>query len=57
MHTTCVATYNALVILIIERPTLLDDTGNLYQLCEIIELGLSGAKAEVFIHIRKYFFD
>ncbi|CAM4913980.1 unnamed protein product [Rotaria socialis] len=46
MHTTCVATYNTLVTVIIERPTLLDDPDNLYQLCEIIELGLSGTKDE-----------
>ena len=48
MHSTCVATYNALIILIIERPTLLDDYENLFKLCEIIELGISGEKAQVF---------
>jgi hypothetical protein len=53
MHSACVATYNALITLIIERPTLLDDYENLYKLCEIIELGISGGKAQVF---EKYFF-
>ncbi len=48
MHSTCVATYNALITLIIERPTLLDDFENLFKLCEIIELGISGEKAQVF---------
>jgi hypothetical protein len=47
MHSTCVATYNALITLIIERPTLLDDYENLFKLCEIIELGISGEKAQV----------
>lgn len=47
MHSTCVATYNTLIILIIERPVLLDDYENLYKLCEIIELGISGEKAQV----------
>jgi hypothetical protein len=47
MHSTCVATYNTLITLIIERPTLLDDHENLFQLCEVIELGISGEKAEV----------
>ncbi|CAF1114250.1 unnamed protein product, partial [Rotaria sordida] len=46
MHSTCVATYNTLITLIIERPTLLDDVENLFQLCEIIELGISGEKAQ-----------
>ncbi|CAF3528801.1 unnamed protein product [Adineta steineri] len=46
MHSTCVATYNTLITLIIERPTLLDDYENLYKLCEIIELGISGEKAQ-----------
>ncbi|CAF1075055.1 unnamed protein product [Adineta steineri] len=46
MHSTCVATYNTLITLIIERPTLLDDPENLYELCEIIELGISGEKAQ-----------
>ncbi|CAF4489489.1 unnamed protein product, partial [Rotaria sp. Silwood2] len=46
MHSTCVATYNTLITLIIERPTLLDDLENLFQLCEIIELGVSGEKAQ-----------
>ncbi|UJR09856.1 hypothetical protein I4U23_014078 [Adineta vaga] len=46
MHSTCVATYNTLVTLIIERPTLLDDPENLFELCEIIELGISGEKAQ-----------
>lgn len=46
MHSTCVATYNTLITLIIERPTLLDDLENLYELCEIIELGISGSKAQ-----------
>ncbi|CAF0874456.1 unnamed protein product [Adineta ricciae] len=46
MHSTCVATYNTLITLIIERPTLLDDPDNLFQLCEIIELGISGEKAQ-----------
>ena len=50
MHSTCVATYNALIILIIERPTLLDDSENLFKLCEIIELGISGEKAQVFLN-------
>ena len=49
MHSTCVATYNALITLIIERPTLLDDYENLYKLCEIIELGISGEKAQVLL--------
>jgi len=48
MHSTCVATYNALITLIIERPTLLDDYENLFKLSEIIELGISGQKAQVF---------
>jgi hypothetical protein len=47
MHSTCVATYNTLITLIIERPTLLDDPENLFELCEIIELGISGEKAQV----------
>ena len=47
MHSTCVATYNTLITLIIERPTLLDDHENLFKLCEIIELGISGKKAQV----------
>ena len=47
MHSTCVATYNTLITLIIERPVLLDDYENLYKLCEIIELGISGEKAQV----------
>jgi hypothetical protein len=47
MHSTCVATYNTLITLIIERPTLLDDHENLFKLCEIIELGISGEKAQV----------
>jgi hypothetical protein len=47
MHSTCVATYNTLITLIIERPTLLDDSENLFELCEIIELGISGEKAQV----------
>jgi hypothetical protein len=47
MHSTCVATYNTLITLIIERPTLLDDQENLFELCEIIELGISGEKAQV----------
>ncbi|CAF3932270.1 unnamed protein product, partial [Rotaria sp. Silwood1] len=47
MHSTCVATYNTLVTLIIEQPTLLDDSENLFQLCQIIELGISGEKAQV----------
>lgn len=47
MHSTCVAAYNTLVTLIIERPTLLDDPECLYRLCEIIELGVSGEKAQV----------
>ncbi|CAF1611172.1 unnamed protein product [Rotaria sp. Silwood1] len=46
MHSTCVATYNTLVTLIIEQPTLLDDSENLFQLCQIIELGISGEKAQ-----------
>ena len=46
MHSTCVATYNTLMTLIIERPTLLEDQENLFRLCEIIELGISGEKAE-----------
>ncbi|CAF0840966.1 unnamed protein product [Rotaria sordida] len=46
MHSTCVATYNTLITLIIERPTLLDDYENLFKLCEIIELGISGEKAQ-----------
>ncbi|CAF0784608.1 unnamed protein product [Adineta ricciae] len=46
MHSTCVATYNTLITLIIERPMLLDDYENLYKLCEIIELGISGEKAQ-----------
>lgn len=49
MHSTCVATYNTLITLIIERPTLLDDPENLFELCEIIELGISGEKAQVFL--------
>lgn len=47
MHSTCVATYNTLMTIIIERPTLLEDQENLFRLCEIIELGVSGEKAEV----------
>jgi hypothetical protein len=47
MHSTCVAAYNTLVTLIIERPTLLEDSESLYRLCEIIELGVSGEKAQV----------
>ena len=47
MHSTCVAAYNALITLIIERPALLDDHENLFKLCEIIELGISGEKAQV----------
>lgn len=47
MHSTCVAVYNTLITLIIERPTLLDDHESLFQLCEIIELGISGEKAHV----------
>ena len=47
MHSTCVAAYNTLVTLIIEQPTLLDDPETLYRLCEIIELGVSGEKAQV----------
>lgn len=47
MHSTCVATYNTLITLIIERPMLLDDVENLYELCQIIELGISGEKAKV----------
>ena len=47
MHSTCVAAYNTLVTLIIERPMLLDDNENLFKLSEIIELGISGAKAQV----------
>ena len=50
MHSTCVATYNALITLIIERPTLLDDYENLFKLCEIIELGISGEKAQVLLN-------
>ncbi|CAF0816396.1 unnamed protein product [Rotaria sp. Silwood1] len=46
MHSTCVATYNTLITLIIERPTLLEDYENLFKLCEIIELGISGQKAQ-----------
>jgi hypothetical protein len=49
MHSTCVATYHALITLIIERPTLLDDYENLFKLCEIIELGISGEKAQVLL--------
>ncbi|CAF4372099.1 unnamed protein product, partial [Rotaria sp. Silwood2] len=48
MHSTCVATYNTLITLIIERPILLDDYENLFKLCEIIELGISGEKAQSF---------
>ena len=48
MHSTCVATYNTLITLIIERPSLLDDSENLFELCEIIELGISGEKAQVY---------
>lgn len=47
MHSTCVAAYNTLMIIIIERPTLLDDHENLFKLCEMIELGISGEKAQV----------
>lgn len=47
MHSTCVATYNALLTLVIEQPALLDDNENLFKLCEIIELGISGEKAQV----------
>ena len=47
MHSTCVAAYNTLITLIIERPMLLDDYENLFKLCEMIELGISGAKAQV----------
>ena len=47
IHSTCVATYNTLVTLIIEQPELLDNNENLFKLCEIIELGISGEKAQV----------
>lgn len=54
MHSTCVAAYNALLTLLIERPTLLDDYENLYKLCEIIELGISGEKAQVgFVYLEE----
>lgn len=52
MHSTCVATYNALITLIIEQPALLDDNENLFKLCEIIELGISGEKAQVIREIQ-----
>ena len=54
MHSTCVATYNTLITLIIERPTLLDDYENLFKLCEIIELGISGEKAQVIIYFSSF---
>ena len=53
MHSTCVATYNTLITLIIERPTLLDDQENLFRLCKIIELGIAGDKAEVRGHVKQ----
>jgi hypothetical protein len=47
MHSTCVAAYNTLITLIIEQPLLLNEYENLFKLCEIIELGISGEKAQV----------
>ena len=53
MHSTCVATYNTLMTLIIERPSLLEDQENLFRLCEIIELGISGEKAGEKLVLKK----